>query len=979
MADILAGLNIAQRDAVTSPAAVLQVLAPPGSGKTKTLTTRVAHLISHRQLKPWNIIVCTFTVKAAKEMQERIRGFVGEGLEKQLILGTFHRVAVRYLRRYGQHIGLERDFGIADTNDSKAILKRIIKQYNLSIEPGVAIGRISRQKVKSEDPVSAAGKSKTVEQQEFALLFDKYEEALQKSNLLDYDDLLLKCSFLLRTHPECVANVQAVLIDEFQDTNNVQYDLMGLFAQRLNTITIVGDPDQSIYGFRFAEIKNLARMKAQWPNTITINLEENYRSSGSILHAAQKVIEQDESRPPKQLQATHTAGQRPVLRKLPTAAGEAEWLVSEIKRMQALTGNMLQPSDFAILLRSAMLSRPIETALGAAGLPYRMIGGVKFFDRVEVKLVLDYLRVMSQPNNSEAIERIINVPSRKVGEVALKALKDEASNKGVTLWKAVLDSAQGRSKANTKLSKQALQGIAAFTGLILTGRRKLEAQYDHQKCSINDLIDLVVKKILLQDFLKQKYPDDFDARWASVEELMIQAAEASSIEDQSVKVDDESLPLVDGMEQREVDSDEDQLSSFLSNIALSSAAEQKAENEGEPIQQTTLSTVHAAKGLEWPVVFIPACYDGSIPHSRAEDNDEERRLLYVGMTRAKALLYLSCPVKNAQREETTMSTFLTQPGVSAYFEEHGPSIDETSVKGFATTLGRTLPPSDEIKKTRTNLESEEDNYWPLTGEERSEEFARWDYQKATKTSSLPGFSRPASWVDPKALSTSTTSMTPGFTSVASRFDELMATHEDGQLRKIDKRAQDKQKGAGPGKGRKRQLEGQESIANFFGAKRTKPSPEPSPEPPMARTVSAVRTSGSARDTVSTKPLGDISNIDTSERADAPVQKLPSAFRRPLATPLPRPNKTPVMTEEESAANNDYVFLSSPPPRKNDSKDAAKSGQIPEDEPERKQPPTFRPASTFHTTSVSTVGSSRPKKTLGVRRSMNGWADRMGKG
>lgn len=976
MADILAGLNAAQRDAVTSPAAVLQVLAPPGSGKTKTLTTRVAHLISHRQLKPWNIIVCTFTVKAAREMQERIRGFVGEDLEKKLVLGTFHRVAVRYLRRYGQHIGLEQDFGIADSNDSKAILKRIVKQYSLSIDPSAALGRISRQKVKSEDGGTAASKNKTVEQQEFALIFDKYEAALQMSNLLDYDDLLLKCSSLLRKHPECVANVQAVLIDEFQDTNNVQYDLMGLFAQRLNNITIVGDPDQSIYGFRFAEIKNLARMKAQWPDTVTINLEENYRSSGSILHAAQKVIEQDEARPPKQLQATHTPGQRPVLRKLPSAAGEAEWLVSEIKRMQALTGDLLQPSDFAILLRSAMLSRPIETALGAAGLPYRMIGGVKFFDRVEVKLVLDYLRVMDQPSNSEAIERIINVPSRKVGEVALKALQNEASSKDVCLWKVVLDSAQGRSKAVTKLSKQAQHGIAAFAGIILSGQKKLETRNEDQECSTNDLISLIVKKIGLQDFLKQKYPDDYDARWASVEELMLQASEATSSADHPLQAD-KSLPVLDGIEQRELAEKEDHLSTFLSNIALSSAAEQKTEASGEPIQQITVSTIHAAKGLEWPVVYIPACYDGSIPHSRAEDNDEERRLLYVGMTRAKALLYLSCPVKNTHREETTLSTFLSQPGVSAYFEEHGPSINDASVKGFAVTLGRTCPTVEELKSSRGGLESDEDNYWPLTGEERPEEFGKWDHGKST--SALPGFSRPAAWADPSAFSTATASIKPGFTSVASRYKELMATHEEAQLRKIDKWAEDKQQGAGPAKGRKRQVEGQGSIASFFGSKRAKPSPEPSREPPPERIVSAARAPHKPTSISSGDPLRDISNIDTGQRVDPPHAKLPPSFHRPRATPLHRPRRITTTTEEPPTAGNGYVFLSSPPPTHDDSEEPPNAANAPPKEQESKQMPAFRPALTLHTTSISTVGSTKPRKTLGVRRSMNGWANRMEKG
>jgi len=270
-----------------------------------------------------------------------------------------------------------------------------------------------------------------------------------------------------------VSNVEALLIDEYQDTNNIQYDLMGLFAQHRNVITIVGDPDQSIYGFRSAEIKNLTRMKQQWPDTLTINLEENYRSSGAILHAAQHIIEQDESRPPKKLQATHTYGQRPVLRKLPSAAAEADWLVAELKRIQALSGDLLQPNDFAVLLRSAALSRAIETALGREGVPYRMIGGLRFFDRAEVKLLVDYLRVVDAPGNNEAVERIINVPPRRVGEGTVKGLHEEARLKGVSLWSLVLDVVQGRCKPTTKVTPATQTGLAKFVDVILSAQKKL--------------------------------------------------------------------------------------------------------------------------------------------------------------------------------------------------------------------------------------------------------------------------------------------------------------------------------------------------------------------------------------------------------------------------------------------------------------------------------------------------------------------------
>lgn len=303
-------------------------------------------------------------------------------------------------------------------------MKRILAELkNKDMQPGQALGRISSQKVKDYDRSGEKSDNRKqlrsveerVEQQEFEQIMSKYEAQLAKSNLLDYDDILLRCSFLMRTFPQCVSNVEAVLIDEFQDTNNVQYDLMRLFAQKRNHITIVGDPDQSIYGFRFAEIENLRRMQIDWPDTLRIDLEANYRSTGGILTAAQTVIEQDTQRPDKKLQATHGRGLNPVLKSAPDAKFESRWIASEIKRFIGLTGGLLQASDFAILVRSAYLSRNVEAGLNHAGIPYRMVGGARFYDRAEIKLVLDYLRVIYNPRDNEAFERVINVPSRKIG------------------------------------------------------------------------------------------------------------------------------------------------------------------------------------------------------------------------------------------------------------------------------------------------------------------------------------------------------------------------------------------------------------------------------------------------------------------------------------------------------------------------------------------------------------------------------------
>ena len=651
---ILNGLNTAQYAAVTSPAAVLQILAPPGSGKTHTLTSRVAYFMSHHGYKPWNILCLTFTVKASREMKERISKLVGYGMEAKLVLGTFHSVCWRYLVSYGHLIGLRKGFSVADTADSSGIIKRIIKREGLNIDPRKAQARISSLKsrgIRPDDMTNKASTSKLIDQQEFLVVFEAYQNQLSISNLLDYDDLLLRCADLLRKHPECVNNVEVVLIDEFQDTNIVQFDLMTLFSARHRRVTTVGDPDQSIYGWRSAEVKNLGRMQTQYPDMLMIHLEDNYRSSGAILLAASEVIEQDISRPSRPLLPTHCPGTVPVLRKLPTADIEAKWVVREITRVIGMTGDLLTHADFAILLRSASLSRNIEAAMGKAGIPYRLVGGQKFFDRIEVKILLDYLRVVSQPDNSDALSRIINVPARNIGVTTVTALLEEADMRKTSLWVLVKDLAQGHTKPRCKISKQGERGIACFLNIILSSRNRLVNT--EKPSSPEELLRFIIKKVEFQKFLENHYESDHEGRWANVEELVVQAAEFSLSSHNSQEAENpDALPKVEGVEPATINSAEEALSRFLANVALATEL-QKADPSGEgnvlPTAQVTISTIHAAKGLEWPVVFIPSAYDGSIPHSRAEDTDEERRLLYVAMTRAQVLLYLSWPQTNSQR------------------------------------------------------------------------------------------------------------------------------------------------------------------------------------------------------------------------------------------------------------------------------------------------------------------------------------------
>jgi DNA helicase-2/ATP-dependent DNA helicase PcrA len=920
-----------------------------------------------QQLQPWNIIVCTFTVKAAKEMKDRIKVVVGEKMSKQLLLGTFHSVALRYLKCYGHHIGLAKDFGVADTSDTKAILKRIIKQFGLSLEPGQVLGRISAKKAKGSEGEKSDRAAKSADQQDFITLFQEYETTLAASNLLDYDDLLLRCCQLLKSHPECVSNIQAVLIDEFQDTNNVQYELMSLFAQRKNAITIVGDPDQSIYGFRSAEIKNLTRMKMQWPETITVNLEDNYRSSGAILLAAQNLIEQDDSRPQKKLQATHKFGLRPVLRKLPSAYAEADWLVSELRRIQTVSGKMLLANDFAILLRSSTLSRIIEAALGSAGIPYRMVGGLRFYDRYEVKLIVDYLRVIHSPGNSEAVERIINVPSRKIGAETIKKLLEEARSQRVTLWELVLGISQGRMQAKTKINQAAKKGMDTFVNVILTARKKLLAS-DQVEPSVIELVTLISQKISLQEHLKSKDGGDqkaYEARWANVEELMTQAQDLSA-EKMKDLIEADKLPAIDGLEQSDAGAD-DFLAIFLANIALASASEQKSEGE-EAVPQVTISTIHAAKGLEWPVVFIPACYEGSIPHSRAEDNDEERRLLYVAMTRAKALLYLSYPVQNSQHGETTISSFLSQPGFHTFFEEHGPALPLKIVSGLAETLNRKEPEAAVLAEAKKGLDNDEDNYWPVNGEEPLGATSRWN------AGSTNGFVRPelnvgrtlvwtsASSVsnqDASSLSSAPISSIAGFRSAKDRYEDLRKEQELESLRMIEQKAIDKKKSIEMPKGKKRQMQGHDNIASFF-TKRAKPAPIPADD--QSHRVEK-------HDARRLSPLQDVTNTKSAEPT-APVTMFSSAalLHKPRTAPRPRNTVASDQTDQTQDGTR-YVFLSSSPVRAGIPDESSTEAVV-----SKPSPPVsfqgFRAASTFHTTSMDKVAPQR--RTLGINRSVQGW-------
>lgn len=985
---LLTNLNPSQSAAVSSFADTLAILAGPGSGKTHTLTSRTAWLLA-QGFQPWNVIVATFTVKAAREMKERIGKLIGNGLESKLILGTFHSISRRYLARYGHLIEIRKDFGIADSADSLAIIKRIIKRNNFNLDPKATRSRISGKKsMISEEYAPKKPAVKSIEAQEFESCCTEYEEALNRSNLLDYDDLLLRCVDLLRKHPSCVSNVEAVLIDEFQDTNLVQFDLMRLFASHRKRITIVGDPDQSIYGFRAAETKNYKRMLRQYPDTVTIALEENYRSSGAILFTALSVIQQDTSRVDKSLMPTHIIGTRPVLRKLGNAHKEAEWIITEIQRCKGLMGNLVDLNDIAILLRSSALSRLIESALGKAGIAYRMVGGLRFYDRLEIKTILDYLRVINQPDNNDALARIINVPSRRIGETTVKGLLEEADQFKITLWVLILSTVQGKRSTKTKLSSQTEKGLRSFVDTILTARNKMKDP-EHRYSTV-ELINYVLKKTDYEKYLEDHHGDVTKARWANVEELKTQASDFQGLI--ATGYEDEALPEIDGLDQ---DDEADPLSRFLATVALASEVKND-EEEGTPTAQVTISTIHAAKGLEWPIVFIPAAYQGSIPHSRSEDIDEERRLLYVAMTRAKAMLYMSYPLQNSQGEQSTLSPFLSTQSIARLLDERGPSLQSSTVQSISQILRRPLPSVESISKSSEKLRSTEDNLFPTGGEnEEINDESRWNYDDGNPTYSMG--QRPAkrqkielgrsisnieesksNWT---RTYTTTMDQTMKFTATSVAFgsarSHLQVLTEQSVNCEFEKERPEATQNVSnskiPGKQKTKLSEGQRTLNGFLGKaepqmlKRSQSNIQ-APTPPNAYTVK--NTINRPRNTSSTGQLIEISPSLASHR----LGTRPKLSRPQQATTL------------EKHKRNDYVFLSSSPLR-------AK----PPPEPQPVEPPPavltskpsilplirppatmHRPATTMHVTSMAIVQSGASKKTLGVKRSMNGWPPQKGK-
>jgi DNA helicase-2/ATP-dependent DNA helicase PcrA len=606
--DLLAGLNPPQRAAVTADDGPLLIFAGAGSGKTRVLTHRIAWLIQQGRAEPGEILAVTFTNKAAREMRSRVESLVNLSAGG-IWMGTFHAIGVRILRRDGSADGIDRHFLIYDEADRLAVIKRVMSELRLDEKrypPSGMVSLISRAKdevISAEDQLKAAG---THNEELAAQIRLRYDAFLQQNNALDFDDLLMRTVWLFNRHPEVLEKYQKrfkyIMVDEYQDTNRAQYLMVRHLASKNRNLAVVGDDDQSIYMFRGADVRNILSFEHDYPDAKIVKLEQNYRSTQMILDAAYHVIKANPNRAEKRLWTDRPGGPKVVVAQTYDEQEEAQAVAREAMRLVAEGDNRL--GDIAVLYRTNAQSRALEEVLLRRGVPYRLIGGLRFYERREVKDTMAYLRLIANPQDTLSFSRIINVPRRKLGEKSLAQLGYWADAHGMSAWDAL-----ARIDEISELTASARAALTEFRDLIS------EVRAASQERRLVETIDLLLMRSGYERYVKDAGSDG-DERWANVLELRGLASEY------------DGLPPGEGLQ------------AFLEETALMSDVDTMQEGT----QGMTLITLHMVKGLEFPVVFMLGMEEGLFPHSRSLDSpaglEEERRLAYVGMTRAKDRLYL---------------------------------------------------------------------------------------------------------------------------------------------------------------------------------------------------------------------------------------------------------------------------------------------------------------------------------------------------
>ena len=624
---LLAGLNPQQAEAVTHAGGPLLVVAGAGSGKTRVLTRRIAYLMSRRNVAPYQILAITFTNKAAGEMKERVAELVGP-IAKSMWVSTFHSACVRILRQEAMRLGYSNSFSIYDSADSLRLVTIVAKELNLDAKRYPArqfqamISNAKNELLGPQDYINAASNQF---EQVVADVYTIYQQRLQRANAMDFDDLILKTVEVLQRYPEAKARFRSrfrhVLVDEYQDTNHAQYilvkELVGTEAEGipLAELCVVGDADQSIYGFRGATIRNILQFELDYPNASTVLLEQNYRSTQNILNAANAVITRNESRKEKNLWSDAGSGAPLIGYVAESEHDEATFIADEIRQLQKESKS--QPGDTAIFYRTNAQSRVFEEVFMRNALPYKVVGGLRFYERREVKDLLAYLRVLANLEDEISLRRIINVPKRGIGDTSLDYVDAFANANSISFWQGLL-----RCSEAPGLPSRAAQAINDFTSMISALNVLVEA-----KTRPSVIVEAALEQSgLLKELADSVDPQD-EVRVENLKELV------------AVSMEYEERPIEELGEDEEIS-----LAGFLEKVSLVADADEIPEGEDHG-GVVTMMTLHTAKGLEFPTVFLTGMEDGIFPHSRTlgekDEIEEERRLAYVGLTRARQRLYIS--------------------------------------------------------------------------------------------------------------------------------------------------------------------------------------------------------------------------------------------------------------------------------------------------------------------------------------------------
>lgn len=633
-------LNPAQREAVEKTEGPVLILAGAGSGKTRVLTTRIGHLIEDKGVQPANILAITFTNKAANEMRERVEETLDSDASDMWI-STFHSCCVRILRKDINRIGYNRSFVIYDSADQVTLVKDCLKELNLSdkvFEPKVIISTISGAKDKLYDPKQfKAMHMNDNRMSKIADVYALYQDRLKRNSALDFDDLIFKTVELLKSDKEVLDyyrnRFKYIMVDEYQDTSKAQYELIKILAKEHQNICVVGDDDQSIYGWRGADIRNILEFEKDYDNVHVVKLEQNYRSTQIILDAANTVISNNIERKRKRLWSEKKEGELIKIQVAQDEIEESDFVADMIAKISRKQNRSYK--DFAVLYRANAQSRSVEDALNRSQIPYNIYGGTKFYERKEIKDLIAYLRVIQNPQDDISIKRIINIPRRGIGLRTIEKIEDRASLKQESIYSVLID-----IETNSEISTKARNSISEFVDNVIGTLRTMREVYP-----VSKLIEKVIESIDYYGYIDELYKgnkEEAEERKDNVKEFISVAMEF------------------------EQTSEEKDLETFLTGIALTSES-----SEEEEIDKVSLMTIHTSKGLEFPVVFIVGMEDGLFPIARAvrsmndSEIEEERRLCYVGITRAKEILYLTLTQKRTLYGKTN-------PSIASRFMEELP-------------------------------------------------------------------------------------------------------------------------------------------------------------------------------------------------------------------------------------------------------------------------------------------------------------------